>query len=138
MADRKAEYDVIAEAYRNSKLPPFREFIERYTLFEVLGDIHGTQVLDLACGNGFYARFIKETGASAATGSDVSSEMIRLAEEAESNHPLGCKYVCEDVAAFEPQEAVDIVVAMYLLNYAKSATTLGGPADGLSVSTTTS
>jgi SAM-dependent methyltransferase len=46
--------------------------------------------------------------------------MIELAEEQESRQPLGCKYVCADVAAFEPGEPVDLVVAVYLLNYAKT------------------
>ena len=33
------QYDAIAEAYRDSKQLPYREVIERYTLFEILGDI---------------------------------------------------------------------------------------------------
>ena len=34
-----AEYDAIAEAYQNSKRLPFREYVERYTLFDMLGDM---------------------------------------------------------------------------------------------------
>ena len=48
------EYDAIAEEYRESKRLSFREHIERYTLFEMLGDIGGKTVLDLGCGEGFY------------------------------------------------------------------------------------
>ena len=45
--------------------------------------------------------------------------MIRLAEREEARDPLGCSYLCRDVADLEPEPgAVDLVVAMYLLHYA--------------------
>lgn len=112
------QYDSIAEAYRDSKRLPFRDFIEQYTLFELLGDIRGGKVLDLACGDGFCTRLLKHAGAAEVTGVDVSIEMIRLAEQEERRRPLGCAYLHGDAAAFEPEEPVDPVVAMYLLNYA--------------------
>ena len=116
-----AEYDAIARGYQESKRLPFREHIERHTLFELLGDIAGKTVLDLACGEGFYTRLLKQAGACEVTGVDVSAAMIELAEDQERQNPLGCKYVCTDVAAFEPGDGVDLVVAVYLLNYAKTA-----------------
>ena len=114
-----AQYDAIAEAYRDSKQLPFRKAIERYTLFEALGDVRGLTLLDLACGAGFYTRLLKRAGAASVTGIDVSAEMVRLAEREEARDPLGCSFLCRDVADFEPQPgAVDLVVAMYLLHYA--------------------
>ena len=115
-----AEYDAIAREYRESKRLPFREHVERHTLFELLGDVRGATVLDLACGDGFYTRLLKEAGAREVTGVDVSAAMIELAEERERQHPLGCQYVCADVAEFEPAEPMDLVVAAYLLNYART------------------
>ena len=121
LADLKmAEYDAIAREYRESKRLPFREHVERYTLFELLGDIRGTTVLDLACGDGFYTRLLKEAGAREVTGVDISQAMIGLAEERERQRPLGCRYVRADIAEFEPAEPVDLVVAAYLLNYART------------------
>lgn len=114
------EYDAIAREYRESKRLPFREHVERYTLFKLLGSVHGKTVLDLACGDGFYTRLIRQAGARQITGVDVSAGMIELAEEQERRHPLGCRYVCADAAAFEPGEPVDLVVAVYLLNYART------------------
>ena len=116
-----AEYDAIARGYQESKRLPFRERIERHTLFELLGDVAGKTVLDLACGDGFYTRLLRQAGASEVTGVDISRAMIELAEEQERRHPLGCRYVQADVAAFEPGEGVDLVVAVYLLNYAKTS-----------------
>ena len=115
-----AEYDAIAREYRESKRLPFREHVERYTLFELLGDLRGKTVLDLACGDGFYTRLLRQGGALAVTGVDISESMIELAAERERRDPLGCRYVCADVAAFELGEPVDLVVAVYLLNYART------------------
>ena len=112
-----ALYDSIAEAYQDSKRLPFRRAIERYTLFRLLGDIRGQRVLDLACGEGFYTRLLRKAGAAEVTGVDISPEMIRLARRQERDAPLGCTYLCRDVADFEPA-AVDLVVAMYLFHYA--------------------
>ena len=114
------EYDAIARDYRTSKRLPFREHVERHTLFELLGDLRGRTVLDLACGDGFHTRLIRQAGAAEVTGVDVSAAMIELAEEREREQPLGCRYVCADVADFEPGGAVDLVVAAYLLNYART------------------
>ena len=114
-----SQYDAIAGLYQHSKRLPFRKSIERYTLFEALGDVRGLTVLDLACGGGFYTRLLKRAGAAAVTGVDVSREMIRLAEQEEEREPLGCRFVCRDAADFEPTAgAADAVVAMYFLHYA--------------------
>lgn len=75
----------------------------------------------MACGDGFYTRLIKQAGAADVMGIDISAEMIRLAEQAEMESEIGCTYLHQDVATFEPAAAVDLVVAMYLLNYARTA-----------------
>ena len=116
----KHAYDTIAEHYRESKWLLFRHYIERYTLFKVLGDLRGRTVLDLACGEGVYARQFKRAGATEVIGVDISQEMIALAEAEERADPLGCRYVREDAAAFTPDVPVDIVTAVYLLNYART------------------
>ena len=113
-------YDGITDEYRDSKYLSFREHVEQHTLFELLGDVRGKTVLDMACGEGFYTRLLKRAGASEVTGVDISAGMIQLAEE-ERRQPLGCRYVQADVAAFDPAGPVDLVVAMYLLNHARSS-----------------
>ncbi len=113
------QYDAIAEAYQDSKQLPFRKAIERYTLFEALGDVGGMTVLDLACGGGYYTRLLKRAKAASVTGVDVSPEMIRVAEREEARTPLGCSYLCRDVADLQPDPGtVDLAVTMYLLHYA--------------------
>ena len=115
-----AEYDAIAEAYQNSKRLPFREYVERYTLFDMLGDVRGKEVLDVACGEGFHTRLLKQAGAATVTGVDISAAMIQLAEKEERRHPLGCHYLHQDVLKLKTAQPVDVVVAMYLLNYART------------------
>ena len=114
------EYDAIAGEYRDSKQLPFRRFIEQYTLFEILGDVSGATVLDLACGEGFYARRLMRAGARAVVGVDISKEMIRLARGEERRNPLGCVYRKGDAGEFEADEAVHLIVANYLLNNART------------------
>ena len=80
----------------------------------------GASALDLACGEGFYTRKIMQAGARAVTGVDISAEMIKLAEAEERVRPLGCAYLHRDAADLDLTEQVDLVVAMYLLNYAKT------------------
>ena len=113
-------YDSIAEQYRDSKLLPFRQFIERYTLMALIGNLHDKTVLDMACGDGVYTRQFRQAGAAEVTGVDVSSAMVELAEAKERAEPIGCRYVCADAATFEPAAPVDLVSAIYLLNYART------------------
>ena len=115
-----AVYDDIAREYKDSKQLPFRKYIEEYTLFQAAGNIRGYKVLDLACGEGFYTRKLKRARAAEVTGVDISPEMIHLAEASEFEKPLGCRYQVHDVAEMPTLGSFDMVVAMYLLNYARS------------------
>ena len=120
MTKQPEMYDAIAEQYQASKWLLFRHYIERYTLIEMLGDLRGRSLLDFACGEGVYTRQFKRIGASEVTGVDVSIEMVRLAEAQERADPIGCRYVCADAGTFTPDEPVDVVTAIYLLNYART------------------
>ena len=95
-------YDDIADSYRESEWLLFRHFIERYTLMTLLGDLGGRRVLDMACGEGVYARQFKRAGAAEVTGVDISPAMIDLAKAQESEDSIGCRYVCADAGAFRP------------------------------------
>ena len=106
--------------YQSSKQLSFRKHIETYTLDKIAGSFHGLRVLDLACGNGFYTRKIKEKGAAITIGIDVAAEMIQLAEANETAHPVGCHYRVQNAAEMPRIGTFDMVTAMYLLNHAKS------------------
>ena len=111
-------YDPIAEQYQRSKQQPWRTFVECFTLMELVGDQRGLSVLDVACGEGFYTRLLRQGGAAQVTGVDLSPGMIELARKQEAQHRLGINYVVGDARELNIEEPRDLAVAAYLLNYA--------------------
>lgn len=114
------EYDRIGTEYQESKLLPFRLHVEEHTTFGLLPDLDGLSVVDLACGEGIYARKLVRRGAARVVGVDISPEMVALAARAEESEPLGLDYVRADVAAVELGERFDVAFCSYLFNYAAS------------------
>jgi ubiquinone/menaquinone biosynthesis C-methylase UbiE len=113
-----AQYDAIAREYQATKESPLRQYVEAFSFFNMLGDVQGQEVLDLACGEGFYTRLIAAAGARRVVGVDISAAMISLAEELESQQSLGVEYHCADVATLPELGRFDVVSAAYLLHYA--------------------
>jgi SAM-dependent methyltransferase len=119
------QYDTIARDYQATKEVPLRTHVETFSFLRMLGDVRSLDVLDLACGEGFYTRLIREAGAAKVTGVDISAEMIRLAEDIERQHPIGIEYHCADVAELGNLGRFDLVSAAYLLHYAPGVEALG-------------
>ncbi|MBD2409789.1 SAM-dependent methyltransferase [Nostoc calcicola FACHB-389] len=115
-----ASYDSIAEQYKKSKQLPFRLHIEAYTYFNLLGDLIGKSVLDLACGEGFYTRQFKLQGAAKVVGVEISQKMIELARQEEAREPQNIEYILADVLELGKIGSFDLVVASFLLNYAQT------------------
>jgi SAM-dependent methyltransferase len=112
------EYDKISLEYQESKQLPFRLHVEEHTTFGLLPDLAERSVVDLACGDGIYARKLIRRGARRVVGVDISAEMIALANQAEEATPLGVEYVVADVATVELGEQFDIAYCAFLFNYA--------------------
>src|SRR5260370_21224867 len=102
------QYNDIAEQYKRSKQVPWRYHIEQYSLFELLGDVQGKSVLDLACGEGHYTRLLKAMGASRVVGVDISPAMIDLANKSERDRPLGVEYMAADAKELQLSERFDL------------------------------
>ena len=124
-------YDPIAEQYKRSKQQPWRTFIECFTLMELVGDPRGKAVLDVACGEGFYTRMLKQRGAARMTGVDLSQGMLELARTQEEEQQLGIEYVLGDARELDRAGEFDLVVAAYLLNYARDRRELGAMATAI-------
>lgn len=114
-----AQYDAIAAAYRRTRESPLRSWVEAPSLLRLIGDVAGCRVLELACGDGYYARRLAAAGAAGVVGVDISRAMIELARDAERAAPLGIEYHCADVAELPELGRFDRVVAAYLLHYAE-------------------
>jgi ubiquinone/menaquinone biosynthesis C-methylase UbiE len=117
-------YDQIATQYQESKHTPWREWIERYSLLNLIGDTTGLSVVDFACGEGYYTRLVKEQGAGRTLGVDLSPGMIELAREQEARTPLGIEYRVADAREPMTDEPFDLAIAAFLLNYAHNRTEL--------------
>ncbi|GAA2144516.1 hypothetical protein GCM10009760_32110 [Kitasatospora kazusensis] len=102
----------------------YRDNVEFPSFFRALGPVQGKRVLDVGCGDGVYARLVAQRGAGHVVGTDSSSEMIRLAEAAEAEHPLGIRYQVHDVATMPELGPFDLVVAVNVLHYADGRATL--------------
>jgi toxoflavin synthase len=110
-------YDPIAEQYKRAKQQPWRVHIEAFTLVTLIGDPAGKAVIDIACGEGFYTRIIRQRGAAKVTGVDLSEKMIGLARASEAQQRLGIDYVVGDGRDLAVAD-YDLAVAAYFLNYA--------------------
>jgi ubiquinone/menaquinone biosynthesis C-methylase UbiE len=112
-------YDPIAESYKRSKLQPWRTHIEAFTLLQLIGDPTGLAVLDVACGEGFYTRLLRQRGATRVVGVDLSQGMVDLARRQEAEQKLGITYLLGDARQLPFTAEYDLAVAAYLLNYAR-------------------
>jgi SAM-dependent methyltransferase len=115
-----AEYDAFAKEYQESKQLPFRTYAEQPLLLDLIGNVDGKVVLDLGCGEGIYARKIKELGAKTVIGVDISGEMVALARASEKKNPLGIEYHVGDASTVGQLGQFDLVLGSYILNYARS------------------
>lgn len=113
------DYNPIAEQYKRAKSQPWRSHVESFTLMDLVGDLSGKSVIDVACGEGFYTRLLKARGAERVIGVDLSPGMIALARAQEATSPMGIEYFVGDARFLELDEDHDLVVAAYLLNYAR-------------------
>ncbi len=125
------DYDPIAEQYQRSKQQPWRIHIEAYSLMELIGDPTELSVIDMACGEGFYSRMLKQKGAAKVTGIDLSAEMVNLARQQETENNLGIEYIQGDARDSAGLNPCDLVVAAYLLNYARDREELQAMCTGI-------
>ncbi len=123
--------DHVAEQYSKAKEQPWRSRIECYSLLKRLGNLQGKTVLDLACGEGYYTRKLRQAGAAKVAGLDISERMIELARAQEAADPLGIEYRVEDARTVVPQQGFDLACAAWLLVYAHDRAELACMCQGL-------
>ncbi len=125
------DYDPIAEQYQLSKQQPWRLHVESFTLMALIGDPAGKAVLDVACGEGYYTRRLRQQGADPVVGVDLSEGMIDLARKQEAVQRLGIEYLVGDARCLSLAAKFDLVVAAYLLNYAPDRDVLRAMCGGI-------
>jgi SAM-dependent methyltransferase len=96
----RASWDHAASTYAHGQASG-RDYY-RYEFFgpaqvALCGEVHGTRIVDIGCGNGYFARELAARGARV-TGIDISPRMIEHAKRQESAEPLGIDYHVLDAA----------------------------------------
>lgn len=120
----KTLYDNQADDWYRDKPLLLSDYSARPRIIERSGDVENKDILDLGCGEGYVSRLLLEKGAKSIYGIDISTQMIRVANEIKEN--LGLKNVnfdCHDVNDFltNHTEKYDLVIAVFLFNYIDTA-----------------
>jgi ubiquinone/menaquinone biosynthesis C-methylase UbiE len=94
----------------------YRDELNNPAFFNLLGNVRGQLVLDLACGEGYNTRIIAKKGARV-TGVDFSTKMIELARLEEKNEKLDIDYYVSDAANLRafPNNHFDLVTCFMAL-----------------------
>ncbi|KAK8873852.1 S-adenosyl-L-methionine-dependent methyltransferase [Apiospora arundinis] len=129
-----AHYDSFATSYDEIwRVPGIRPLLPLLTsTLEAVGPHKDIAVLDLACGTGVGLRIMHALGARRLVGVDISTQMLEVAKSttpygtelhvADCAHPLAqtVPSLARDLGSF------DVVLGMWLLNYAPSVAELAG------------
>jgi toxoflavin synthase len=126
------DYDPIAEDYQRARRHPWREHVETFTLSGLFPDLAGKAVIDIACGEGHFTRWLRERGAARVVGVDLSPRMIELARAQEAKQRLGIDYRVGHGRTLAFDAEFDIAFAAYFLNYAHDRRELQEMCDSLS------
>lgn len=99
----REQWDLAADGYAAGQASG-RDYY-RYEFFgpaqvSLCGDVRGLRLLDVGCGNGYFAREMARRGAQV-TGIDLSSRMIEHARREESARPLQITYHVGDAAELD-------------------------------------
>lgn len=118
-ASTKDLYDAASGEWRRSEPVLLSDYTARPFLMEWCEPVAGKDVLDLGCGEGYFARGLRRRGAASILGIDISPEMVRAAREQERIEPLGIDYAAGDATdlARLADGSFDLVVAVFLFNY---------------------
>lgn len=120
----KNQYGDISNEFQKARQMPVTEYLELPSVISAVGPITGRSIIDLACGEGFFTRIWKKSGAEKVIGLDLSPEMIGLAVQKEKAWPLGIEYVVADASVKQKIGCFDIATAIFLFNYADDIETL--------------
>ncbi len=121
---RGDQYAAVAAAFDELDRLPLRAMAEVPTFLARLGSVDGLDILDLACGTGFYSRLLLGNGARSVTGVDISTAMLDVAQSRSApTDPV--RYLRHNVAEPMNLGLFDVITASFLLNYAATRDELG-------------
>lgn len=110
------QYEVFADEYlEHASQGFFNAFYDRPACLQLMGDVHGSRVLDVACGPGLYAEELVRRGATV-VGFDQSPRMVELSRD---RVPSGDFRVGDLAEPFEwiADASIDLVLFALALEY---------------------
>ncbi len=112
----ESAYDEIADWYDTWVGSSIRGDAFFPAVEELMGQVAGQHLCDLACGQGRVARYLAECGARV-TGIDLSAKLLEIARRHEQSEPRGIEYVQSDARSLEgiPDSAFDGVICFMAL-----------------------
>jgi len=118
-------YDRASQNWARKEPMLLSDFTARPFLLDWCQPVRGLDVLDLGCGEGYFARNLSLQGAENIEGVDLSSEMIERALDEENREGLGIRYRTGDATGLSDfsDNSFDLVVAVFLFNYMTRAQT---------------
>ncbi|SFU89871.1 class I SAM-dependent DNA methyltransferase [Xenorhabdus koppenhoeferi] len=120
MVKKEVDYNSIGESYEQFIQRSPQRALEVRTVLDMVGDVRGKSILDLACGYGYFGRELRKRGASKVVGVDISEKMIELARTKSEQYGDDLEFHVQNVCDMKSFGKFDIVVAVWLFNYAES------------------
>ena len=94
------------------------DYTARPRVIESLGSVDGLDILDLGCGEGYLSRALYRLGAASVRGLDISTQMVRAANEQNAQDGYRIVYEARDLREWQPpKEQFDRAIAVFLFNY---------------------
>jgi ubiquinone/menaquinone biosynthesis C-methylase UbiE len=94
----------------------YNDFVEQPAIKSLISSLEGKSVLDLGCGDGGFAKYCIDNGATNVVGVDISSNMINQAR-VENKHE-NIKYLCMSIEDLDlPNENYDLIISSLAIHY---------------------
>ncbi|SEN96843.1 Methyltransferase domain-containing protein [Mesobacillus persicus] len=101
----------------------YNDFIEQPAIKSLMPSLEGKSVLDLGCGNGQFASYCVDRGASKVLGVDISKKMLELAKQ-ENNHEK-IEYLCSPIEDLDlSNQTFHVIVSSLAIHYIKDYSNL--------------
>jgi ubiquinone/menaquinone biosynthesis C-methylase UbiE len=94
----------------------YNDFVEQPAIKSAISSLNGKTVLDLGCGNGQFAKYCVDNGATKVTAVDISKNMIEQAN-IENKHKK-IEYICTPIEDLElKNQKFDIIISSLTTHY---------------------
>jgi SAM-dependent methyltransferase len=112
------QYNQIAESFQYAEIS-VKKYLKMPQIKNLISDFKNKMILDIACGNGLFAKFAFENGAKKVDCIDISERQIILAKKTCRRYLNNMRFIVGDFVKhkFHKDYKYDAIFAFYILNY---------------------